>query len=140
MKGHIRNIPVKLFQNISNSSGEKLFKGVSIFLLWQSSCSAEQSRLCNFGKRSPKNMPVKLLKICLPVQQEKAFKFFFFQFLALTAILFSRAEWFETFSYRVTHRTFLRKKKCPSAWEEKLFKCFLYISSGGHLVHLSLTD
>ena len=80
MKGHIRNIPVKLFQNISNSSGEKLFKGVSIFLLWQSSCSAEQSRLCNFGKRSPKNMPVKLLKICLPVQQEKAFKFFFSNF------------------------------------------------------------
>ena len=84
---HLRNIPVKLFQNLSTDLAEEVVE--SIFL-----------------------------------------------FIALAAILFNVAEFFEQFWYRVTQETFLCNyfKSHLLVQEKKLFKGFSIFSSGGHLV------
>ena len=87
---HLRNIPVKLFQNLSTDIAEVV---KSLFL-----------------------------------------------FIALAAILFNVAEFFEQFWYRVAQETFLYNYfKIHLLVQEKLFKGFSIFSSGGHFVQRSGT-
>ena len=64
-----------------------------------------------------------------------------FLFIALAAILFNVAEFFEHFWYRVTQETFLYIffKIHLLVQEKKSFKGFSIFSSGGHLVQRSGT-
>ena len=64
-----------------------------------------------------------------------------FLFIALAAILFNVAEFFEQFWLRVTQETFLYNyfKIHHLVPEKKLFKGFSIFSSGGHLVQRSGT-
>ena len=59
-----------------------------------------------------------------------------FLFIALVAILFNVAEFFEQFWKRVTQGTFLYNyfKIHPLVQEKKSFKGFSIFSSGGHFV------
>ena len=88
---HLRNIPVKLFQNLSTDLAEVV---KSLFL-----------------------------------------------FIALAAILFNVAEFFEQFWIRVTQGTFLYNyfKIHLLVQEKKSFKGFSIFSSGGHFVQRSGT-
>ena len=89
---HLRNIPVKLFQNLSTDLAEEVVK--SLFL-----------------------------------------------FIALAAILFNVADFFEQFWKRVTQGTFLYNyfKINLLVQEKKSLKGFSIFSSGGHLVQRSGT-
>ena len=88
---HLRNIPMKLFQNLSNDLAEEVVKNL-------------------------------------------------FLFIALAAILFNVAEFFEQFWKRVTLETFLYNYfKIHLVQEKKSFKGFSIFSFGGHLVQLSGT-
>ena len=64
-----------------------------------------------------------------------------FLFIALAAILFNVAEFFEQFWKRVTLGTFLYNyfKIHLLVQEKKLFKGFSFFSSGGHFVQRSRT-
>ena len=71
---------------------------------------------------------------------EEAVKIIFL-FIALAAILFNVAEFFEQFWLRVTQETFLYNyfKIHLLVLEKKSFKGFSIFSSGGHLVQRSGT-
>ena len=64
-----------------------------------------------------------------------------FLFIALAAILFNAAEFFEQFLWRVTREIFLYNyfKIHLLVQEKKSFKGFSIFSSGGHLVQRSGT-
>ena len=63
-----------------------------------------------------------------------------FLFIALVAILFNVAEFFEQFWKRVTQKTFLYNYlKIHLLVQEKSFKGFSIFSSGGHFVQRSRT-
>ena len=54
VKGHPRNIPVKLFWNRSIGLGGIWFKWFFYFLLWRPFCSAERNHFRNFSRESSK--------------------------------------------------------------------------------------
>ena len=63
VEGHLRNIPVKLFQNPSISLEEDKAFFFS-FQPWWPSCAKKRSILV---EGHPRDIPVKLFKICLAV-------------------------------------------------------------------------
>ena len=94
VEGHLRNIPVKLFQNPSTGS----FKGFSIFSPGGHLVQWEQKGLSNFGRQSPKEHSCTIISKSMHwLRSRRRSRLKVFLFLALVAILFHEAEPFEQF-------------------------------------------
>ena len=100
----------------------------------------ERNGFSNFGRQSPKEHSCEIISKSVTNLAEEVVKSIFL-FIALAAILFNLAEFFEHFWLRVTQETFLCNyfKTHPLVPEKKSFKGFSIFSSGGHLVQQSGT-
>ena len=131
-KGHPRNIPVKLFQNLTSSFREEDFLRISSCpysarsphspepCLWM-----DQNFANNFWKGSPKEHSCEIFKIG-PAVSEKIFKELLkkFNFVAMATRVFDGIKFCEQFLKRTSQGTFLPSlvQIGPAVWEEKMFK------------------
>ena len=84
--------------------------------------------LSNFGRLSPKNIPVKLFQNLSIIIAEEVVKSLFL-LIALVAILFIVAESFEQFLFRVTQETFLYNISKSIFWFRRShLKFFLFLA------------
>ena len=96
--------------------------------------------MSNFDRQSPKEHSCETISKSVHDLAEEVVKSLFL-FIALAAILFNVAEFFEQFWKRVTQETFLYNyfKIHLLVQEKKSFKGFSIFSSGGHFVQRSGT-
>ena len=136
-KGHLRNIPVILFQNLTSSFGEDFLRISSCPYSARSPHSLEPffgpikiSRTF-FEKGHPRNISVKLFlwnyfKIGPAVSEEKNFKELLkkFNFVAMATRVLDGIKFCEQFLKRISQRTFLPSlvQIGAAVWEEKMFK------------------
>ena len=131
--GHPKNIPVKLFQNLTSSFGEEDFLRIS-------SCPysarrphspepyfwADQNFANNFWKGSPKEHSCEIISKSGPaVSEEKIFKELLkkFNFVAMATRIFDGIKFCEQLLKRTSQGTFLQSlvQIGPAVWE-KMFK------------------
>ena len=97
--------------------------------------------MSNFGRQSPKQPSCEFNFQNLSTDLAEVVVKILFLFIALAAILFNVAEFFEQFWKRVTQETFLYNsfKIHLLVQEKKSFEGFSIFSSGGHFVQRSVT-
>ena len=93
---HVRNIPVKLFQNLSTDLAEEVLKSLFLFIALVAILFNVAERLSNFGRGSSKEHSCEIISKSIHwFRRRNRLKVFLF--LALVAILFNEAERFEQF-------------------------------------------
>ena len=93
---HLRNIPVKLFQNLSTDLAEEVVKSLFLFIALAAILFNVAKSFEQFGRGSPKKHSCIIIsKSIFWFKSRSRLKVFLF--LALAAILFNGAEQFEQF-------------------------------------------
>ena len=132
-KVHPRNIPVKLFQNLTSSFGEEVFLRISLCpysarsphspepCLW-----VDQNFTYNFLKRVTQGTFLGNYFKIGPTVSEKIFKELLkkFNFVAMATRVFDGIKFCEQLLKRTSQGTFLPSlvQIGPAVWEEKMFK------------------
>ena len=94
---HLRNLPVKLFQNLSTNLAEEVIKSLFLFIALVAILFNVAESFEEFWWRvTQETFLYNYFKIHLLVQERSRLKVFFL-FLALAAILFNGAEGFQQF-------------------------------------------